>query len=774
LIAENEFVGGAMNDLKEKALKYHSMGRPGKIEVKVTKPFKTQDDLSLAYTPGVADVCLEVEKNPKDAYRYTAKGNLVAVVSNGTAVLGLGNIGALASKPVMEGKGNLFKNFADIDVFDIEVDETDPDKVIEVVRALEPTFGAINLEDIKAPECFYIEEKLREKMKIPVFHDDQHGTAVISGAALLNALEVTGKDISKCKLVVNGAGSAGIACAHFYITLGIKKENVFMLDSKGVIYKGRKEGLNKYKEFFANDTDARTLEDAIKGADIFLGVSKADILTEEMVKSMNDNPIIFAMANPNPEITYDKAKHANPNVIMGTGRSDYPNQINNVLAFPFLFRGALDTRAKQINDEMMMAAAKALAQLAKEDVPESVLKAYGVENLKFGKEYILPKPFDPRALVYVAPAVAKAAIDSGVSQVDNFDMESYKEQLIERLDKTKAVTHYIYNKARANPKRVVFTETTDPNILRAVESSINEGIIKPIFVGARSYTKEDVINKIKELGLKETMLDHIEFIDPIYYEKTEDYAEQIFKERARKGLTRKEAGYLMRHRPNYFAAMMVRNGDADSIIVGETYNYPAIVKPILQIGEKRTKDGVVAGLYVMIINNRIYVFGDTTINVNPTSEQLAEIANEASCFYKDLTDKEPIVAMLSFSNFGSNNQAEAKKIRDAVKAIREKYPDITVDGEMQANIAVDKDLRDKFYPFNQLLNKNANVIIFPDLNSGNIAYKLLYKMGGAYPIGPILVGLKQSAHVLEMGSSSDMIKDMIALAVFDAQRKGCK
>ncbi len=760
-----------MENLREKALKYHSMGRPGKIEVKVTKPFNTQDDLSLAYTPGVADVCLDIADNPHDAYIYTAKSNLVAVVSNGTAVLGLGNIGALASKPVMEGKGNLFKNFADVDVFDIEIDETDPDKIIDIVRALEPTFGAINLEDIKAPECFYIEEKLREKMKIPVFHDDQHGTAVISGAALLNALEITNKKIEECKLVVNGAGAAGIACAKFFITLGIKKENVYMLDSKGVIYKGRKEGVNKYKEFFAQDTDARTLEDAIKGADIFLGVSKADILTENMVKSMNNNPIIFAMANPNPEITYDKAKHANPNVIMGTGRSDYPNQINNVLAFPFLFRGALDTRAKQINDEMMMAAARALAKLAKEDVPESVLKAYGVENLKFGREYILPKPFDPRALIYVAPAVAQAAIDSGVAQIDKFDINSYKESLLERLDKTKAVTHYIYNKAKNNPQKVVFTETTDPNVLRAVQDSLEEGIVKPIFIGARSYTKEDVAQRIREIGLRESILDRIEFIDPIYYDKTQEYADQIFKERARKGLTRKEADYLMKHRPNYFAAMMVKNGDADSLVVGETYNYPAIVRPILQVEDRANSGSVVAGLYVMIINNKIYVFGDTTINVNPTSEQLAVIANESAGFYKDLTDQEPVVAMLSFSNFGSNNQAEAKKIRDTVKIIREKYPELSVDGEIQANIAVDRELRDKFYPFNELAEKDVNVLIFPDLNSANISYKLLYKMGGAYPIGPILVGLKQSAHVLEMGSSSNMIKDMIALAVFDAQRK---
>ncbi len=762
-----------MKNLREKALKYHAMGRPGKIEVRVTKPFKTQEDLSLAYTPGVAEVCLEVAKNPQNAYKYTAKGNLVAVISNGTAVLGLGNIGALASKPVMEGKGNLFKNFADIDVFDIEIDETDPDKIVDIVAALEPTFGAINLEDIKAPECFYIEEKLKERMNIPVFHDDQHGTAVISGAALLNALEIAGKDISQCKLVVNGAGAAGIACAKFYITLGLKKENIIMLDSRGVIYKGRKEGMNPYKEFFASDTKARTLEEAIEGADIFVGVSKANILTEEMVKKMKDPPIIFAMANPDPEITYEKAKHANPNVIMGTGRSDYPNQINNVLAFPFLFRGALDTRARQINDAMMIAAAKALAQLAKEDVPESVLKAYGVENLKFGPDYILPKPFDPRALFYVAPAVAKAAIESGVAQVDEFDLEGYKERLIERLDKTKAVTHYIYNKAKSDPKRVVFTETTDANILRAVQDGIDEGILKPVFVGARSFTKDDVAAKIKELGLKESMLEKIEFVDPLYYEKTKEYAEMLYQARKRKGLTRGEAAYIMEHRPNYFAAMMVKNGDADSMLIGETYNYPAGVRPVLTVLDKEP-ESVVAGLYIMIIKNKIYVFADTTININPTSEQLAQIAKEAAQFYEDLTDDKAVVAMLSFSNFGSNQQEEAKKVRNAVEIIRQKHPEITVDGEIQANVAVDQDLIKKFYSFSELAGKHVNVLIFPDLNSANIAYKLLYKMGDAYPIGPILVGLKQSAHVLEMGSTSAMIEDMIAIASFDAQRKSKK
>ncbi len=760
--------------LRERALEYHSAGRPGKIEVKPTKPLQTQADLSLAYTPGVAEVSLVVAENPKSAYKYTAKGNLVAVISNGTAVLGLGNIGALGSKPVMEGKGNLFKNFADIDVFDIEIDETDQDKLVDIIASLEPTFGAINLEDIKAPECFYIEEKLRERMKIPVFHDDQHGTAVISGAALLNAVEIAGKDLSKCKLVVSGAGAAGIACAEFFIKLGIKRENVIMVDSRGVIYKGRKEGMNPYKERFAVETSARTLEEAIEGADIFLGVSKANILTKEMVRKMKDPPIIFAMANPDPEITYEAAKEANPNVIMGTGRSDYPNQINNVLAFPFLFRGALDTMATQINDEMMMAAAKALAQLAKEDVPESVLKAYGVENLKFGPEYILPKPFDPRALIYVAPAVAKAAIDSGVAQIEGeFDIEKYKEKLIERLDKTKAVTRYIYNKAKSDPKRVVFTETTDANILRAVQDALEEGIVKPIFIGARSFTKDDVAAKIKELGLRESMLDEIEFIDPLYYEKTETYADMLYEERKRKGLTRREASYIMEHRPNYFAAMMVKNGDADSMIIGETYNYPAGVRPVLTVLDKE-EGSIVAGLYVMIIKNKIYVFADTTININPTSEQLAIIAKEAACFYEDLTDHKAVVAMLSFSNFGSNQQEEAVKVRRAVEIMKENYPEITVDGEVQANVAVDKELMKNFYPFSDIADKDVNVLVFPNLDSANIAYKLLYKMGGAYPIGPILVGLKQSAHVLEMGSTSSMIQDMIAIASFDAQRKGCQ
>ncbi len=756
--------------LRKEALEYHRSGRPGKIEVRVTKPFSTQKDLSLAYTPGVAEVSLEVHKDPHLAYRYTAKGNLVAVISNGTAVLGLGNIGALASKPVMEGKGNLFKKFADIDVFDIEVDETDPDKIIDIVAALEPTFGGVNLEDIKAPECFYIEEKLRERMSIPVFHDDQHGTAIVSGAALINAMEIAGKKWEEAVLIVNGAGAAGIACAKFYMVLGIRKENIIMLDSKGVIRQDR-EDLNPYKRFFATDRDVYTLEDAIKGADIFVGVSTADVLTADMVRSMNENPIIFALANPDPEIKYEVAKEANPNVIMGTGRSDYPNQINNVLVFPFLFRGALDVQAKMINEEMKMAAARALAQLAKEEIPESVLKAYGLKKLEFGRDYIIPKPFDPRALFYVAPAVAKAAVESGAARVDSIDIDAYREVLLTRVDQIRSVTRYIYDRARENPKRVVFTETTDEEILRAVSDAVDEGIVKPVFVGARSFTRDDVAKKIRDIGLKESLLEKIEFIDPLYYEKSKEYARVLFEENGRKGITMQEACYLIRHRPTFFASMMVKQGDADSLLIGTTFNYPTVVKPLLRVLDKRRRDSVVAGIYIMVINNEIYVFADTTMVPNPTSEQLAEIAHEAAVFYKDVAGKEPVVAMLSFSNFGSNTQEEARKVREAVKIVREKYPDLLVDGEMQANIAADRELRDAFYPFNRLKERDVNVMVFPDLNSANIAYKLLYKMGGAYPIGPIIVGMKQSAHALEMGSTARMILDMIAVAVVDAQRK---
>lgn len=757
-------------NLRQEALEYHSLEKPGKIEVRYTKPFNSQKDLSLAYTPGVAEVCLHIKDHPRDAYKYTSKANLVAVVTNGTAVLGLGNIGALAGKPVMEGKGNLFKKFADIDVFDIELNENNPDKIIEIVAALEPTFGGINLEDIRAPECFYIEDELKKQMNIPVFHDDQHGTAVVSGAALLNALEITGKDITKIKVVMSGAGAAGIACAKFYVSLGVKKENIIMVDSKGVIYQGRSEGMNPHKEHFATTRSARTLKEAIEGADLFFGLSQPGILTKEMVKSMNDKPIIFAMANPTPEIAYKDAKEANPNAIVGTGRSDYPNQINNVLIFPFIFRGALDTLSTQINEEMKIAAAKALADLAKMDVPENVLKAYGLSNLKFGPDYIIPKPFDPRALIYVSSAVAKAAIDSHVARIESFNVTEYKKTLELKLDKTRSITRYIYEKAKENPKRVVFTETTNPNILRAVQNALEENTVKPVFVGSRGRTKEFVVQKIKELGLNEKMIDQIEFIDPVQAPQRERYIKKLFDIRARKGITMEEASYVINHRPNVFSTMMVREADADALLIGETYNYPTVIKPILQVTEKK-EETPVAGVYLMVIKNRIYLFADTTVNINPDAKTLAYIAVETAKFYQDLTNTEPIVAMLSFSNFGSNEQEEAKKVKKAVEIARSLDTSLLIDGEMQATIASDPLLRDEFYPFNTIKDKDANIFIFPNLDAGNISYKLMYKLGGAYPIGPILLGLKKSIHVLEMGSSVRTIEDMIALAVFDAQRK---
>ncbi|MGC8821342.1 MAG: NADP-dependent malic enzyme [Desulfurella sp.] len=756
--------------LKQEALDYHSLEKPGKIEVRYTKPFNSQKDLSLAYTPGVAEVCMQIKENPQDAYKYTTKSNLVAVVTNGTAVLGLGDIGALAGKPVMEGKGNLFKKFADIDVFDIELNEKDPDKIIEIVAAMEPTFGGINLEDIKAPECFYIEDELKKKMNIPVFHDDQHGTAVVSGAALLNALEISQKEIQNIRVVISGAGAAGIACAKFYVSLGVKRENIIMIDSKGVIYKGRTEGMNPYKEMFATTLPVRTLKEALEGADVFFGLSQPNILTKEMVKSMNDHPIIFAMANPTPEITYEEAKEANPNAIVGTGRSDYPNQINNVLVFPFIFRGALDTMATAINEEMKIAAAKALANLAKMDVPEGVLKAYGLSNLKFGPDYIIPKPFDPRALIYVSSAVAQAAIDSKVARIEHFDMQEYKKTLELKLDKTRSITRYIYEKAKENPKRVVFTETTNPNILRAVQNALEEGIFKPVFVGSRGRTKEFVVDKVKELGLNPKIIDKIEFIDPMQSPKRQHYIERLLEIRQRKGITKEEAGYIINHRPNVFATMMVREGDADALLIGETYNYPTVIRPILQVTEK-SPNVPVAGVYVMVIKNRIYLFADTTININPNSQTLAYIAIETAKFYTDLTNAQAVVAMLSFSNFGSNDQEEAIKVKKAVEIAKSINPDLLIEGEMQATIASDVTLRDEFYPFNTIKGKEANVFIFPNLDAGNISYKLMYKLGGAYPIGPILLGLKKSIHVLEMGSPVRTIEDMIALAVFDAQRK---
>jgi len=744
---------------KQEALDYHSVGRKGKIEVNSTKPCLTQKDLSLAYTPGVADPCLEIEKKPEDAYQYTAKGNLVAVISNGTAVLGLGNIGALAGKPVMEGKGVLFKRFADIDVFDIEVDTLDADDVIKVCKLIAPTFGGINLEDIKAPECFYIEETLKKELDIPVFHDDQHGTAIISGAGLLNALELQGKDIGDVKIVMNGAGASGIAIANFYVSLGVKRENITMCDSKGVVYKGRKEGMNPYKEKFAQDTDKRTLADAFVGADVFMGVSIANVVTKEMVASMNEKPIIFAMANPNPEITYDDAISVRSDLIMGTGRSDFPNQVNNVLGFPFIFRGALDVRATTINEEMKVAAAHALANLAKEDVPDSVLKAYGNKPIKFGRDYVIPKPFDPRVLIWEASAVAKAAMDTGVAKV-KIDIEEYKRQLEARLGKHQEVMRIFIEKAKADPKKIVFPEGNEEKILRSCQAICDEGIAKPILLGNRAIIE----TKMKEMELH--CLKEVEIVEPKKHPKFNEYTDQFFKMRERKGITRVEAAELMKN-PNYFGSMMVHDGDADGLVSGLTKHYPETIRPALEIIKMKPEFTKVCGLYMMIFKDNVMFFADTTVNIEPSAETLAEIAINTSETVKRF-GIEPKVAMLSFSNFGSTEHLLTIKVKRAVEIVKKKRPDLTIDGEMQANTAVSPGILKDTYPFSKLKEK-ANVLIFPDLNSGNIAYKLMENLGGATAVGPILMGLNKSVHVLQRGDSVDQIVNLTSLAVVDAQ-----
>jgi malate dehydrogenase (oxaloacetate-decarboxylating)(NADP+) len=747
---------------KEDALNYHSRGRKGKIEVRATKPCRTQRDLSLAYTPGVAEPCREISRNPQDVFTYTAKGNLVAVVSNGTAVLGLGNIGALAGKPVMEGKGVLFKRFADIDVFDLEVDTQDPDELIQVVKLLEPTFGGINLEDIKAPECFHIEETLKREMEIPVFHDDQHGTAIISGAALLNALELVGKKIENVRVVYNGAGAAGIACATLYIRLGVKPENVMMCDSVGVLFKGRTKGMNPYKEKFAVETEARTLEEAMRGADVFVGVSVADVVTKEMVRSMADTPIVFAMANPDPEITYDDAKAARDDIIMATGRSDYPNQVNNVLGFPFIFRGALDVRATAINEEMKVAACHALADLAKEDVPDSVEKAYGGERLEFGPDYIIPKPFDPRVLLWEAPAVAKAAIDSGVARVE-LDMDEYRSQLEARLGRSREVMRVVINKARNAPKKIVYPEGDHEKILRASQIIIDEGIAHPILLGS----KEVIDKKIEDLKLD---LRGVRIIDPTDCDRYDEYVEEFYRLRQRRGMTLHWARKMMRNR-NYFGSMMVHMGDADGLISGVTYNYPETIRPALHVIKVREDVRRVSGVYMMIVNNNVYFFSDATVNIEPSSEDLAEIA---ICCAEQVRrfDMEPRVAMLSFSNFGSTRHPLAEKVRRAVEIVKARVPELKIDGEMQADTAVVPEIIRELYPFCEIPD-GANVLIFPDLQSGNIAYKLLARLGGAEAIGPILMGMRKPVHVLQFGGGEvDDVVNMTAIAVVDAQECG--
>ena len=745
-----------MKITKEIALEYHEKGRPGKIEVVATKPCVTQLDLSLAYTPGVAIPVKEIERDPNLAYRYTAKGNLVAVISNGTAVLGLGDVGPLAGKPVMEGKGVLFKRFADIDVFDIEVNEKDPDRFIEIVASLEPTFGGINLEDIKAPECFYIEQELKKRLEIPVFHDDQHGTAIISGAGLLNALEITGKKIDEIRVVISGAGASAMACAKFYILLGVKKENIIMVDSRGVIYKGRTERMNPYKEEFAVETDKRTLAEALEGADMFLGLSVGGIVTREMVKKMADNPIIFALANPIPEISYEDAKEARPDAIVATGRSDYPNQVNNVLGFPFIFRGALDVGAKAINEEMKLAAAHALAALTKEDVPDSVLKAYGLDSLKFGRDYIIPKPLDPRVLLWEAPAVAKAAMETGVARY-HIDIDEYREKLEAKLGKSREVMRIIINKAKSNPKRVVYSEGEESKIIRAAYIVKEEGIGEPILIG----NEETVYTMIEELGLNFNP----KVVNPVEYPRFDDYVEEFYKLRQRKGITLTEARSMMAI-PNYFGPMMVYMGDADAYVSGLTYHYPDVLRPALQIIKPRKGVNRVAGLYMMVLKDRVLFFTDATVNIEPDSEDLAEIAILAAELAKKF-DIEPRIAMLSFSNFGSVRHPLSEKVRRAVEIVRKRRPDLTIDGEMQADTAVVPEIIEKNYPFSKV--KDANVLVFPDLEAANVAYKLLARLGGAEAIGPILMGLGKSVHVLQRGDEVKDIVNITAIAVVDAQ-----
>ena len=743
---------------KQQALDYHFGERPGKIEVTSSKPCRTQRDLSLAYTPGVAIPCLEIEKNPHDAFKYTARGNLVAVISNGTAVLGLGDIGALAGKPVMEGKGVLFKRFADVDVFDLEVNSHDPDEVIKLCQLLEPTFGGINLEDIKAPECFYIEETLKKTMKIPVFHDDQHGTAIISGAALLNALEVAGKPIDKVKVVFNGAGASGIACAEHYVRLGVKRENITLCDTKGVVHKGRTVGMNPYKQRFAKETDLRSLSEAMRGADVFVGCSVKGAVNPEMIRSMAARPIVFAMANPDPEITYEEAKSSRADVIIATGRSDYPNQVNNVLGFPFIFRGALDVRATAINEEMKLAATKALAALAKEDVPDSVCRAYGVERLKFGAEYLIPKPFDPRVLLWEAVAVARAAIESGVAQ-EPLDLDVYREQLERRLGKAHEVARMMVHKAKALPKSVVFPEGDNEKILRACHTLIEENIAVPILLGDPSTIRRNVA----ELGLN---LDGVRIADPSSSPLRERYIQELFQVRQRRGMTLSEARRQIGNR-NIFASMMLHMGDADALVSGVTQHFPDTIRPALQIVRVREGLHKVSGCYAMITRKGdIYFLADTSVNIEPTAEDLVEIALCTAQTARRF-DIEPKVALLSFSSFGSTPHPQCEKVRRAVELLHRADPTLMVEGELMADDAVSTELELQ-YPFSQLKG-GANVLIFPDLNSANIAYQLLSKIGGGETLGPILMGMSKPVHLLSRGAEVEEIVNVTAIAVVDAQ-----
>ena len=748
---------------KQEALDYHSQGRPGKIQVIPTKPYRTQKDLSLAYSPGVAKPCLEIEKNPEDAYKYTAKGNLVAVISNGTAVLGLGDIGALSGKPVMEGKGLLFKIFADVDVFDIEINTKDVDKFIETVKEISPTFGGINLEDIKAPECFEIERRVKEELDIPVMHDDQHGTAIISATGLVNALEITGKDISKIKLVVSGAGASASACTRLYMALGVKKENILMCDSKGVLSTKRTD-LNKFKQEFAADTDAVTLADALKGADVFLGLSAKGAMSKEMLASMAPNPIVFAMANPDPEISYEDAIATRDDLIFATGRSDYPNQINNVLGFPFIFRGALDVRATAINEEMKKAAVYALAALAKEPVPDVVKKAYNKTEMSFGREYIVPTPLDPRLIEYIPPAIAKAAMESGVARKPIKDWDAYKVELRQRMGIDHAIMRSMYFKAKANPKRVVFSDAKDIKVLQAARIVKDDGIAIPVLLGR----KEPIQKLANEYGINISDIELVDNTSIENEEKREKFAELLYSKRNRKGISKIDAYRLMYNR-NYYGVSMVETGEVDAMISGTTTKYAEIIKPALQIIGKRSDVNKIAGMYIMNTKKGPYFFADTTVNIKPSAEDLVDITLLTNESVKEF-GVDAVMAMLSYSNFGSTIGDSEKRVRDAIKILHDKHPDIMIDGEMQANFALNKDMRQERYPFSKLGNRDVNTLIFPNLSSGNIAYKMLQEIGSSEAIGPIVMGLNKPIHVLQLSSSVREIVDMTTIAVVDAQK----
>jgi malate dehydrogenase (oxaloacetate-decarboxylating)(NADP+) len=750
-----------MSITKQDVLDYHRKGRAGKIEVTATKPLATQRDLSLAYSPGVAEAVLEISRDKLTAYELTAKANLVAVISNGTAILGLGNLGPIPSKAVMEGKGVLFKRFADVDVFDIELNAKTAEEVIAACRAIAPTFGGINLEDIKAPECFEIETRLKAELDIPVFHDDQHGTAIISGAALLNACEITGKKLGDLKIVISGAGASAIATGEFYIKLGVKRENILMTDSMGVIYAGREEGLNEYKIQFANYTEARTLADAVVGADVFLGLSAAGVLTPDMVKTMAPDPFIFALANPTPEIMPEDALAVRPDAIVGTGRSDYPNQINNVLGFPFIFRGALDVYASTINEEMKMAASKALAALAHEDVPDSVLSAYGQTSIKFGREYLIPKPLDPRVMLWVSPAVAEAAMQSGVAR-RQIDLNEYRAQLIQRQGIGQQVRSNIISKARLGAKkRIVFPEGEESKIIRAAAQVHDEGIGIPILLGRKAIISE----AIKELGLNFKP----QIIEPDI-DNHPGYEDALYQLRQRKGITRARLRSLLT-RPTIFGLMMVHQGDADAYVNGLNYEYPEVIRPALQIFHTRPGAKKASGVYLVLVKGRVYIFTDATVNIDPDADTLSEIAILAADFARTL-DIEPQVAMLSFSNFGSAPHPQSEKVSKAVEMVRQKRPDIPVDGEMQADTAVVPEIVERRYPFSRV--KDANVLVFPDLNSANIAYKLLARLTDATTIGPILLGIGAPVHVLQAVDEVEDIVAMSAVAAMDAQSRDKK